>query len=93
MRINRDKVGSGQWAVGSQEQVRYAALRFCFSLSTAHCLLLTVFFLLSHAAAFAQTKRIVVLKDGLVVADTIDYQRAMDALHAASELDDVAPAD
>jgi putative ABC transport system ATP-binding protein len=50
--------------------------------------------LVTHDPAVAHVaKRIVVLRDGLIVEDTTDYQRAMDALHAASELDDVAPAD
>jgi putative ABC transport system ATP-binding protein len=48
--------------------------------------------LVTHDPAVAHVaRRIVVLRDGLIVEDTTDYQRAMDALHAASELDDVAP--
>lgn len=47
--------------------------------------------LVTHDPAVAHAaRRVVVLRDGLVVEDTTDYQRAMDALHAASELDDVA---
>src|SRR5829696_6477822 len=45
--------------------------------------------LVTHDPAVAHVaRRVIVLRDGLVVADTTDYQRAMDALHAASELDD-----
>lgn len=45
--------------------------------------------LVTHDPAVAHVaKRIVVLGDGLIVEDTTEYQRAMDALHAASELDD-----
>jgi ABC-type lipoprotein export system ATPase subunit len=45
--------------------------------------------LVTHDPAVAHVaRRVVVLRDGLVIADTTDYQRAMDALHAASELDD-----
>jgi ABC-type lipoprotein export system ATPase subunit len=48
--------------------------------------------LVTHDPAVAHVaRRVVVLRDGLVVADTTDYQRAMDALHAASELDDGEP--
>jgi ABC-type lipoprotein export system ATPase subunit len=49
--------------------------------------------LVTHDPAVAHVaRRIVVLKDGLIVMDTTDYQRAMDALHAASELDEATPA-
>jgi hypothetical protein len=65
MRINRDKAGSGQWAVGSKSK-RPSALSFCLKLPIAHCLLLTVFLLSAHVVAFAQAKRVVILKvDGL----------------------------
>jgi ABC-type lipoprotein export system ATPase subunit len=47
--------------------------------------------LVTHDPAVAHAaRRIVVLRDGLVVEDTTDYQRAMDALHAAGELDEAA---
>jgi putative ABC transport system ATP-binding protein len=50
--------------------------------------------LVTHDPAVAHVaRRVVVLRDGLIVEDTTDYQRAMDALHAASELDDVPPAE
>jgi arylsulfatase A-like enzyme len=54
-------VGSGQWAVGSKKG------SFRCQLSSAFCLLLSAFcFLFWNASAFAQTKRVVVIKvDGL----------------------------
>jgi hypothetical protein len=52
-------------AVGSLRQKLNNACRLLL-LPTAYCLLLTIFFLLAHAVAFAQAKRVVVLKvDGL----------------------------
>jgi putative ABC transport system ATP-binding protein len=47
--------------------------------------------LVTHDPAVAHAaRRVVVLRDGLVIADTTDYQRAMDALHAASELEEIS---
>jgi ABC-type lipoprotein export system ATPase subunit len=47
--------------------------------------------LVTHDPAVAHAaRRIIVLRDGLVVMDSTDYQRAMDALHAAGELDEAA---
>jgi Type I phosphodiesterase / nucleotide pyrophosphatase len=65
MKFNKSIVSSGQRAVGSLRQERNAARRLLL-LRTAHCLLLTAFFLLAHTAAFAQAKRLVIIKvDGL----------------------------
>ncbi|HUQ32478.1 MAG TPA: hypothetical protein VM095_10175, partial [Pyrinomonadaceae bacterium] len=77
MRTNRDKAGGGQRAAGSLRQKLCAVCRSFFTvrcplltarvlLSAAHCLLLIFLLLSAHAAAFAQAKRVVILKvDGL----------------------------
>jgi len=58
MRISKKAVVSGQWSVVSKGQRDL--------LPAARCLLLAALFLLAHVAAYAQAKRLVVLKvDGL----------------------------
>src|SRR5205085_6199434 len=60
MRISKRKVGSRQLAVGSKKRALHCQL------PTAYCLLFVILLLLSHASAFAQAKRVVILKvDGL----------------------------
>ncbi|MDT5059832.1 MAG: Type phosphodiesterase / nucleotide pyrophosphatase [Acidobacteriota bacterium] len=66
MRISKRRVGSRQWAVGSKERASAKCPAFAFNcqLPTACCLLLLALF--ANASAYAQAKRIVLLKvDGL----------------------------
>lgn len=61
MKISKQEVSSEQWAVGCVRQKLTAAMRALLLLA-AHCLLLTIL----QATAFAQAKRVVILKvDGL----------------------------
>jgi Type I phosphodiesterase / nucleotide pyrophosphatase len=86
MRINRNKVGSGQWAVGSKSK-RRSTLSFCLKLLTAHCLLPTAVLLLAHTAAFAQAKRVVILKVDGLQPDIVDsFVRERDERTGKSKL-------
>src|SRR5438105_2647254 len=74
MRISKRKVGSRQLAVGSKKRVSYCQL------PTAYCLLSFVLLLLAHVAAFAQAKRIVILKVDGLQPDIVDrFVRERDA--------------
>lgn len=67
MGTSRRKVGSWQLAVGSKgERTHRRELAFHCQLPSANCLLAFVLLLLAHVAAFAQAKRLIILKiDGL----------------------------
>lgn len=73
MKFNKDKAGGGRRAAGSLRGKLNPRRRLCLQPAACRLLLLTaIFVLLSHIAAFAEAKRVVILKVDGLQPDTVE---------------------